>query len=250
MTVPDKILVIDDDIGISAALLARLRACGYEAVHADRGERGLVLADEDRPDLIILDIRMPDIDGYEVCRRLKASSDLKHIPVLFLSANVQDSAQRKAIDTGGQAFLSKPYDATELVRKIQKLLSQRSGAAPALLIVDDDERLTEALRVRFEALGYACTTANSGTSGLAAFREQSIDLVITDLNMPGASGTWFAKLLRERSDVPIIIMTGYASDHREELEELTNTVVLEKPVDIKRLLELVESKLAQGAGSN
>jgi DNA-binding response OmpR family regulator len=121
--VPGKVLIIDDDRAIATGLAVRLKAAGYVSVHASDGESGLAAAESDRPDVILLDIRMPDMDGFEVNRRLKGVAELADIPVIFLSANVQDWARRKAFDMGAKLYLSKPYDPERLLSAIETAIS-------------------------------------------------------------------------------------------------------------------------------
>ncbi len=123
-----KVLLVDDEIAITAALSVRLRAAGYEVASASNGTTGLAAAAEHQPDVIILDIRMPDIDGFEVCRRLKKDPALMGIPVIFLSANVQDTARQTALEVGGAGFHSKPYDAAQLIATIQSVAAGDQAA--------------------------------------------------------------------------------------------------------------------------
>lgn len=116
---PKSVLIIDDEPRITAALMTRLESLGYEVYHAINGLAGVQAAGLHRPDAIVLDIRMPDIDGYEVCARIRRTPELRRTPVIFLSANVQDSARRRAMAAGGSVFLSKPYEAADLVAAIE-----------------------------------------------------------------------------------------------------------------------------------
>lgn len=119
---PERVLIVDDEPAITAALMTRLDIAGYEVFHAINGLAGLEAAALHHPDVIVLDIRMPDLDGFEVCTRLKQTPDLAHIPVIFLSANVQDSAKARALDVGGFEFHSKPYESAELLEAIARAL--------------------------------------------------------------------------------------------------------------------------------
>ncbi len=120
---PKKILIIDDEPPIIAALSVRLKKSGYTTHSAQNGHAGLKAAENCRPDVIVLDIRMPDMDGFEVCRRLKETDDLSQIPVIFLSANIKDEAKANAKASGGSRFISKPYDAEKLVAAIDDVLT-------------------------------------------------------------------------------------------------------------------------------
>ena len=113
-----KVLVIDDEKGLSDVLAIRLQAAGFTACTANDGTSGLATARTERPDAILLDVRMPDMDGFEVHAALRSDPTLAGVPVIFLSANVQDSARHSAIANGAYAYLTKPYDAREVVSTV------------------------------------------------------------------------------------------------------------------------------------
>lgn len=118
-----KILLIEDEYAITAALTVRLRANGYDVRAAGDGAAGLAAAAQYRPDAILLDIRMPDMDGFTVCRRLKSDPQLAGVPVIFLSANVQDPAQQMALEAGGAAFIAKPFEAGHVLATIEAAIA-------------------------------------------------------------------------------------------------------------------------------
>lgn len=113
-----RVLIIDDDPVIVEAMSARLDHAGYEVHSAADGQAGLAAVEELRPDAILLDIALPDVDGFEVNRRLKASPGLADIPVIFVSANVKEWAKREAFSMGAKFYLSKPYDFTRLISAV------------------------------------------------------------------------------------------------------------------------------------
>jgi two-component system, cell cycle response regulator DivK len=114
-----RVLIIDDEIGITRALAVRLQAAGFDTEVANNGTLGVACATARRPEVILLDIRMPDIDGYEVNRRLKSAPELASVPVVFLSANVQDTARQAALSAGAVAYLTKPYDYRQVLDAIR-----------------------------------------------------------------------------------------------------------------------------------
>ncbi len=116
---PKKVLIIDDDHAIIAALTVRLRVAGHEVIQASSGQAGLAQAQAGLPDVIILDIRMPDIDGYEVCRQLKADPRLAAIPVIFVSANATETTSQEAYETGGAVFIAKPYEPKDILNAVE-----------------------------------------------------------------------------------------------------------------------------------
>lgn len=126
---PTRVLIVDDEPGITAALMVRLQANGYDVCHAINGLAGLQAARAEQPDAIILDIRMPDIDGTEVNRRLKDDPALAAIPVIYLSANVPAEAREHGFELDGSFFLSKPYEASDVIRAIDLVVGRRRAAS-------------------------------------------------------------------------------------------------------------------------
>lgn len=124
---PKSILIVDDEPRITAALMTRLEAHGYTVYHAINGLAGVEAAALYEPDIVLLDIRMPDIDGYETCERIRRLPRLSEIPVIFLSANVQDEAIMKAKAAGGDRFISKPYESASILSAIEEF-SKREAA--------------------------------------------------------------------------------------------------------------------------
>lgn len=123
-----SILIVDDEPRITAALMTRIEANGHTVYHAINGLAGIEAAALYEPDAIILDIRMPDIDGYETCIRLKRMPRLADIPVIFLSANVQDEAIMKAKAAGGARFISKPYESASIIKALDEVLAENQAA--------------------------------------------------------------------------------------------------------------------------
>ena len=120
---PNSILIIDDEPRITAALMTRLEAAGYTVYHAINGLAGVEAAAMYEPDAIILDIRMPDIDGYETCTRIRRLPRLNDVPIVFLSANVQDEAIHKSNTVGGDCFISKPYESSAIINTVERLIN-------------------------------------------------------------------------------------------------------------------------------
>ena len=122
----ERVLIIDDERFIAQALMLRLRAAGYDVRWAGDGASGLAAVAEWRPGVIVLDIRMPDMDGFEVNRRLRARPEHEGIPVIFLSANVQEAARQAALAAGAHAFLTKPYESKDVLAAIRSALDRGS----------------------------------------------------------------------------------------------------------------------------
>ncbi len=118
-----------------------------------------------------------------------------------------------------------------------------SYRTPTILVIDNDDALSIAISHRLEHYGYECVRAASGAQGLAAFKNNEIDLIITDLNMPAGNGVALATSIRQLSGVPIIVVTGFRDEFRREIRSIENVAVIEKPFNPEQLLELVEMEL-------
>ena len=117
-----RILVVDDEKDIADTLRFRLEANGYEVVIAYDGQDGLNKAKTVSPDLIVLDLMLPKIDGYKVCRMLKFDEKYKHIPIILFTARAQESDKNTGMEVGADAYITKPFDAPVLLAKIKELL--------------------------------------------------------------------------------------------------------------------------------
>lgn len=118
-----RILIIEDETDIIEALKLRLGANGYEVLVSTDGAEGLNRARSEKPDLIILDIRLPKMDGYKVCRILKYDENFSKIPIIMLTARVQQADIRQGEEAGADIYMTKPYKSEELLENIKKLLS-------------------------------------------------------------------------------------------------------------------------------
>ena len=118
-----RVLVVDDDLCIRKGLRIRLEGAGYEVATAGNGTEAIMIFDENGADLIVLDVKMPDIDGFEVCRSVKQNSD---VPVIFLTGAqhqmVRDYLPQMVDAVGGDFFLRKPFDAKLLMKLINQIL--------------------------------------------------------------------------------------------------------------------------------
>ncbi len=117
-----RVLLVDDEPDLVQMVSVRLTAAGYEVVPAYDGQRALDQVKQNRPDLIILDLMLPKLDGYKVCRLLKFDERTKTIPVLIFTARAQVEDVTLATECGADAYLTKPFEAKTLLDKLQELL--------------------------------------------------------------------------------------------------------------------------------
>jgi two-component system, OmpR family, KDP operon response regulator KdpE len=123
-----RILVVDDEPNILGTMLPLLRGRGYEVHSAMNGRAAIESADRDRPDLVVLDLGLPDIDGVEVCRHIRESST---VPILVLSARGAERDKVRALDAGADDYVTKPFGSEELLARIRASLRRVEGPAPA-----------------------------------------------------------------------------------------------------------------------
>lgn len=117
-----KILVVDDERDISRLIKARVESAGYSVITAFDGAEALKAVKEQKPDLVLLDVMLPKIDGYQVCRLIKFDEKYRSIPVIMLTARAGDSDKEKAMEAGADGYLTKPFQPEELFLLVGSLL--------------------------------------------------------------------------------------------------------------------------------
>lgn len=127
----EKLLIVDDDVNALKLIGYTLYREGYEIVVAQSGQEALAKAQKETPQLVILDIMMPGMDGYEVCRRLRATPQTAQVPVIMLTAKSQVEDKVAGFQAGADDYLTKPVIPAELVARVKALLLRSTYAAPA-----------------------------------------------------------------------------------------------------------------------
>lgn len=157
-----KILIVDDAVDTVELLKKRLRFEGYDTAEAYDGEEGLKRVAEYNPDLIILDVMMPKLDGYEVCQRLKSDENTKYIPVLMLTAKSEVEDKVKGLDIGADHYLAKPFDYKEVSARVRSLVATK--AAREKLV---EEEKSEALEQMMEEVAHEIRNPLTSIGGFA-----------------------------------------------------------------------------------
>ncbi|MCB4757146.1 MAG: response regulator transcription factor, partial [Elusimicrobia bacterium] len=121
-----KILIVDDDPEITAALADHLQERGYQVLTAARGEQGIELAKESDPDLIVLDVGLPDTSGYEVCQILRNISSCRHTPIIMLTAHSEIQDEVEGLKSGADDYIPKPFKSARLLARIETLIGRNS----------------------------------------------------------------------------------------------------------------------------
>jgi DNA-binding response OmpR family regulator len=229
-----RVLIVDDDREITRAIGLRLSKAGYEPIMAFDGKEGLDIALNDPPDAIVLDLRMPVMDGFALLERLQNSVHMRNIPAIILSADSADRARLKVLRAGATYFVEKPYKAQDLIDALGASLERKQAAqelplseprerkmamtAPAqdtetnrkVLIADDDPAVVRALSVRCKKLGLEVETAENGLQAILKASRNPPRLLILDINMPEADGFRVCEWLLDpqRPPVDVVMLTG------------------------------------------
>jgi CheY-like chemotaxis protein/nitrogen-specific signal transduction histidine kinase len=205
----DYVLVIDDDETARDLIIAHLAKAGFNAVGASSGGEGIARAKAARPVAIILDIIMPEKDGWSVLTQLKSDKDLLQIPVII--ASVVDDSQR-SISLGAFAHLTKPIDRDRLWKLLRRFVPAGNGN---VLLVEDNAGERKIISSLLTASGLTVTPAENGRVALELLNEARPDVVVLDLMMPELDGFEFVRSIRlddRWHTLPIVVLTALDRD--------------------------------------
>src|SRR5215510_2522806 len=166
---PVRVLIVDDNLQNREVAEGHLVGAGYQAMQAEDGEQGLGMIEEHRPDVILLDVLMPGMDGFETCRRIRALPGGAGIPILFLTALGDLGTHKAALDSGADDFLTKPINRTELLIRVRSLLRIKQ-------LSDELQRNYDVIRAQHDALLFANRQ-----------KEELTALIVHDLKNPLSS---------------------------------------------------------------
>ncbi len=237
-----KILIIEDEKILVDVLSKKIENEGYEVISAEDGKEGLDKIEKDVPDLILLDIVMPRMDGYEVLTALhnKFGKD-KMPPVIIISNSGQPVEIEKAKDLGAKDFIIKAqFTPEEVLSKVNKLLgttaevvgSSDEAAATSgdkekknkskkveakILIIEDDQFLRDLLKTKLEKENFIVTTAIDGPGGMEKIVSEQPEIILLDIILPGIDGFEILKRVRTNADmkiakVPIILLSNLGQE--------------------------------------
>jgi len=273
-----RILVIEDNPINLELMTYLLRAWGHEAISATDGQAGLDVVRADPPDLVVCDIQMPGLDGYEVARALKADAALARVPLLAVTAFAMVGDHDRALRAGFDGHFSKPIDPAQCMAELARFLPGVPAApkpspapppgeiavqrpirpelcaiAPGLVVLMvDDTDANLAFKVSLlEPAGYQVLTAGGGEQAFELARTRHVDLILSDVVMHEGNG--FELLERVRSDVvlhamPFIFLTATARDDasRDHGLALGADAYLVRPIEPESLLAALREQLPAG----
>jgi PAS domain S-box-containing protein len=236
-----RVLVIDDDADARIVMSHYLEEFGCAVLTATSGPEGIEMAREHRPDLITLDLLMPEMTGWEALRALKDDDGLREIPVIVISAAAEEGRSRLL---GAVDALTKPVEREDLLRVMWRHLAGRRGGR--VLLVDDDDEVREILADYLAEAGLEVRAARDGREALAAVDREAPDAVLLDLRMPVMDGLTCLSRLRENpyhAGLPVIVLTSgeLTADERIELADKASGVIPKGEAVEERLRDVLSS---------
>jgi len=236
------VLVVDDDSFNRILLTTNLEEEGYTVEAAENGRQGLEVLRAQPIDLVLLDLLMPEMDGFEVLKWMKAESTLQHIPVIVISGEEDMESVIRCIEMGAMDYLPKPFDPVLLRTRVKNALlatkrlhDQGQELSGTVLVVDDDTFNRTLLSTSLEEEGYSVEMAENGRQAIEMLHEQPFDAVLLDLLMPEMDGFQVLKLMKADSrlqHIPVIVVSG-----EEDMESVVRCIemgaedYLPKPFD-------------------
>jgi len=241
------VLVVDDEPSIRRFLRHILEAEGFLVIESRSGEDAVAIAIREIPALVLLDLVLPDIDGFEVLSRLKERTETQDIPVIILSI-IED--EDRCFRLGANEYLPKPINRERLVDRVSTLIS--SGRAHDkegphfVLAVDDDDSVLKALSTILTNHGFEVEIARNGKDGLEKAKQRPPDLIILDLMMPIMSGHEVLLALKQNSstaEIPVMILTAAEPDERIRALQGGAESLMTKPFSEKELAKIVRDSI-------
>jgi len=237
------ILVIEDDPLNRKLVHALLTFGGYTVREASTAEEGLSAAQDSPPDCVVMDIRLPGIDGLSATRTLKSNPALRGIPVIALTAFAMSGDETRAIEAGCDAYITKPIESGQFLGTVQSLLNRAASAEAGngrVLIVDDEPAVTTVLSAQLRNAGWEPRQASSADEALRMAREDPPEVILMDVLMPGTSGYEATRRLKQdprTASIPVILLTGL-SGIEDKLNGLNAGAdeFLSKPVGVAELI--------------
>jgi two-component system cell cycle response regulator len=255
------VLVIEDDHLNMKLMRSLLGLGGYRMLEAAEAETGLRLAAEHRPDLILMDVHLPGLDGLTATRRLKQDPTLAAIPVIALTGLAMEGDREKALEAGCQDYITKPINTRSFLDSLGTMLVPQANTARAapvspaaanrpyskILVVDDDPMNVKLVGAILSRDGYDCLNAYGGAEALALARQQAPDLIMLDIMMPEIDGYQVTRELKRDSataDIPVIVITALnGTEDKVRALDCGADEFLTKPVNAAELLARAKSML-------
>ncbi len=254
-----KILMIEDDVDFREATTKILKFRGYDVVTAANAREARLMLRKEKPDLIILDIMLPDYDGFSLCTEIKENTDFFEIPILILTSINDRKAQKKyaekiALHHQADEFAEKPIDPKELIARVHglitrsKVISTENSNKTKILFIDSDHEFMREMRKVLEEKEYEVETTDTGKGGIMMVKTMAPQVVIIDPILSDIDGFSVCRELKSDKktfNIPVIMVTAFTqqlSDPDFAKTLATNHKVdefIQKPIKSEQLLEII-----------
>lgn len=265
-----RILAIDDNPDNLELMRYLLEAFGYPALTACDGTGGIALAERERPDLILCDVQLPDIDGYEVVRRIRGHPDLSGLVIIAVTALAMVGDRAKALAAGFDGYLPKPIDPATFIRQVEAYLQPELRSAAdrpqtathaalastgtngrTILAVDNLPANLELIEGLFGGLGYQVVTAGNAGQALELARSSLPDLILSDVCMPHGNGYDLIDAVKadpQLRQIPFVFISSTFTNEEARKKGIAHGAdkYLFRPIEPQRLLEEVEACFREG----
>lgn len=270
-----KILIVDDDRLNVKLLSTAFCPEQFETFTAYGGEEALEKVVKESPDLILLDIKMPDLDGIEVTRRLKHNPDTKHIPIILVTGLDEKESKSKGLKAGADEFLRKPVSRVEIQTRVRSLLDLKNyreqltsrleskpflletvqhqtschqiGCLPTVVVVEPNEQEAQLIQAYLEQQSLHIEVYGNGRQALDRFKKGNVDLILLDILLPDIKGFEVCSFLKESEElknVQVLIVTSLQDiESKIQFIELGIDNLLSKPIDERELKARVKALL-------
>jgi two-component system cell cycle response regulator len=267
-----RILIIEDNATNLELMVYLFRAFGYDPVTARDGEAGLEAVHREPFDLVICDVQMPGVDGYELARRLKGHPTFRSIPLVAVTAMAMVGDRDRALAAGFDGYIAKPINPETFIKQVESFVRLRpeeqarrpEPAPPAppkastlaqsapprtrILLVDNSPVNHDLMRSIVEPFGYEIVSAKSVADGLERARQAPPDIILSDLHWPEASGYDLLQAVRKDPKLralPFIFISSTSWPEREVADGLSRgaDAFLSRPVDPQEVLHRIEESL-------
>ncbi len=249
-----EVLVVDDDSSTRELVSRSLRRAGFSTTEAHSGEDALLKARVSPPTLVVLDLMMPNLDGFEVLRRMRAEK--LNVPVVVLTGKTLTNEEQSVLREGFAGFVQKGGHALEDVigqakGVLLKNSAQRAGRLPRILYIEDNPQNRDIVR-RYLGGQFEVLEAEDGEHGVERATREAPDLILMDLSLPRIDGWEATRRLRQlpaAATIPVIAVTAHAGrEYQDRATAAGCTAYLTKPLDREQLLDTIRKHLGRSHG--
>jgi diguanylate cyclase (GGDEF)-like protein len=230
-----NLLIVDDDISMLETVGDVFQDRGYNVAMVENGQRAIKLVRRRYFDVVLMDIRMPGIDGLETYKEVKRI--IPTAAVIMMTGDSKENLVKKAIEEGAYTIIYKPFNVKKVIKIVEEALKK-----PVILIVDDRIEDRETLRDILAGKGYRTVLAKDGYEAVGFSEKGNFDVILLDIKMPGLNGVQTMERIREfRPEAGIIMMTAYSMEEfvEESLRKGAYTCLF-KPIDVEKMLEAIQ----------